>query len=252
MQSKPETWALITGANGGIGGALCEEFTRAGHLVLALDLLPEPKEGLVHAKYLSMDLNQYALDLNYATSINAFIAAIVGSGNLVALINNAAVQLLEDSRTMSRSKWDDTFRVNLTAPFFLSQAMLPMLEKSKGAIVNISSIHAKQTKKHFVAYATSKAALSALTRNMALDLGDSIRINAIEPAAIETEMLKAGFVGMDDKYRELELFHPMGRVGKPSEVAKLAVYLSSDEAGFIHGACISASGGIHNCLSDPS
>lgn len=252
MQNSTESWAVITGANGGIGSALCEEFTRAGHNVLALDLLDVPRVGLTHAAYLSMDLNQYVLDHDYADLIDQKIADIIKPGQLKALVNNAAVQLLEDSRTMDRGKWDRTLRVNLTAPFFLSQAMLPLLEESRGAIVNISSIHASQTKKNFVAYATSKAALSSLTRNMAIDLGARIRINAIEPAAIETEMLKAGFEGMDDKYKELELFHPMGRVGKPNEVAKLAVYLASDEAGFIHGACISASGGIHNCLSDPS
>lgn len=252
MQNSAESWAIITGANGGIGSALCEEFTCAGHEVLALDLLDIPRLGLTHTAYLSMDLNQYVLDHDYADLIDQKIAAIIRPGRLKALVNNAAVQLLEDSRTMDRGKWDQTLRVNLTAPFFLSQAMLPLLEESRGAIVNISSIHASKTKKNFVAYATSKAALSSLTRNMAIDLGARIRINAIEPAAIETEMLKAGFEGMDDKYKELESFHPMGRVGKPNEVAKLAVYLASDEAGFIHGACISASGGIHNCLSDPS
>ena len=252
MKNSLDIWAVITGANGGIGAALCEEFTRTGHKVLALDILDIPRHDLKHQVYLSMDLNLYVLDHDYADEIDKQITAIIKPGKLKALINNAAVQLLEDSRTMNRDKWDQTLRVNLTAPFFLSQAMVPLLEESYGAIVNISSIHASQTKKNFVAYATSKAALSSLTRNMAIDLGARIRINAIEPAAIETDMLKAGFEGMYDKYKELESFHPMGRVGKPNEVAKLAVYLASEEAGFIHGSCISASGGIHNCLSDPS
>ncbi|GAA0856816.1 SDR family oxidoreductase [Aliiglaciecola litoralis] len=252
MQINKKKWVIVTGANGGIGRALCEEFTNSGHHVLALDLNDVPNNDLVHAVYMSLDLNQYALDQDYAESVNKQLVSTVSSGNLLALVNNAAVQLLENSRTMARSVWDETLRVNLSAPFFLSQAMLPLLEVTYGAIINISSIHASLTKKNFVAYATSKAALSALTRNMAIDLGARIRINAIEPAAIETDMLKAGFKGMDEKYRELESFHPMGRVGTPSEVAKLAVFLASEEAGFIQGACISATGGIHSCLSDPS
>ncbi|WP_257973227.1 SDR family NAD(P)-dependent oxidoreductase [Vibrio parahaemolyticus] len=152
---------------------------------------------------------------------------------------------------MSREQWQSSFNVNLTAPFFLSQLFLDDLERTHGSIVNISSIHATQTKKEFVAYATTKAALSSMTRNMVLDLGNKVRINAIEPAAIATDMLKAGFEGKEDKFRQLEAFHPIGRVGTPEEVAKLAVFLSSDEAGFVQGACISASGGISGCLSDP-
>jgi NAD(P)-dependent dehydrogenase (short-subunit alcohol dehydrogenase family) len=133
----------------------------------------------------------------------------------------------------------------------MSQLFIDDLKKNSGSIVNISSIHATQTKKEFVAYATTKAALSSLTRNMVLDLGNQVRINAIEPAAIATDMLKAGFIGKEEKFQQLEKYHPIGRVGTPIEVAKLAVFLSSDDAGFVQGACISASGGISGCLSDP-
>jgi len=91
-----------------------------------------------------------------------------------------------------------------------------------------------------------------MTRNMVLDVGNRIRLNAIEPAAIATEMLKSGFDGEEAKYKKLEDFHPIGRVGTPEEVAKLAVFLASKDAVFVQGACISASGGIQGCLSDPS
>ncbi|WP_140217080.1 SDR family NAD(P)-dependent oxidoreductase, partial [Vibrio parahaemolyticus] len=179
------------------------------------------------------------------------VQMVTGGAPISALVNNAAVQILSHSRNMSREQWQSSFNVNLTAPFFLSQLFLDDLERTHGSIVNISSIHATQTKKEFVAYATTKAALSSMTRNMVLDLGNKVRINAIEPAAIATDMLKAGFEGKEDKFRQLEAFHPIGRVGTPEEVAKLAVFLSSDEAGFVQGACISASGGISGCLSDP-
>ena len=102
-----------------------------------------------------------------------------------------------------------------------------------------------------MAYATSKAALSSLTRNLAVDVGDKIRINAIEPAAVGTEMLRASFEGDPERLAALGRFHPMGRIAEPKEIAELAVFLCSDKSHFVQGACISAAGGIHACLSDP-
>jgi NAD(P)-dependent dehydrogenase (short-subunit alcohol dehydrogenase family) len=79
-----------------------------------------------------------------------------------------------------------------------------------------------------------------------------VRVNAIEPAAVATEMLKAGFAGNVEQYKQLEAFHPLARIAAPREVAELAVFLCSEKARFVHGACISASGGIQGSLSDPS
>ena len=125
------------------------------------------------------------------------------------------------------------------------------LTQAHGSVVNISSIHAQQSKTNFVAYATSKAALNALTRNMAIDLGRHIRVNAIEPAAVRTEMLVQGFQGDGNRLANLELFHPIGRIAEPDEIAKIAVFLCSDDASFLQGSIISATGGILGCLSDP-
>ena len=137
------------------------------------------------------------------------------------------------------------------APFFLSQAFLSDLERNEGAIVNISSIHEKLTKPEFIAYATSKAALSGLTRTMAVDLGARIRVNAICPAAISTPMLKAGFEGRPDAFSELENAHPSGRIGAPEEVAKVAHWLVVDAPNFLTGSCLGLDGGISGRLHDP-
>jgi NAD(P)-dependent dehydrogenase (short-subunit alcohol dehydrogenase family) len=90
-----------------------------------------------------------------------------------------------------------------------------------------------------------------MTRNLAVDLQDLVRVNAIEPAAVATPMLTAGFEGKDAEFAELKRFHPSSRIADPIEVADLAVYLCSAKSRFIHGACISASGGIQGALSDP-
>ncbi|MGR5350244.1 SDR family NAD(P)-dependent oxidoreductase [Vibrio mediterranei] len=249
---KKKKWALVTGGAGGIGKSLVEEFTEAGYIVIAVDKAFENSVSISKTVYnLHIDLEQVAKSESYTNQFVQKIQEITNGHGIDCLINNAAVQILASCTKLTRTNWQTTLDVNLSAPFFLSQSFASALTKNKGAIVNISSIHATQTKKEFAAYATSKAALSALTRNMVLDLGTEIRINAIEPAAIATEMLKAGFNGKPDQYAELESFHPVNRIGQPKEVAELAVFLCSDKANFVQGACISASGGISNSLSDP-
>ena len=249
---KKKKWALVTGGAGGIGQTLVQEFLDTGYSVITADIafncILTNSDASVS---LPIDLKQVANSEEYTNEFVQKIQEITNGHGIDCLINNAAVQILAPCTKLTRNNWQTTLDINLSAPFFLSQAFAPSLIKNKGAIVNISSIHATQTKKEFTAYATSKAALSALTRNMVLDLGTQIRINAIEPAAIATEMLKAGFIGKPGQYAKLESFHPVNRIGQPKEVAELAVFLCSDKANFVQGACISASGGISNSLSDP-
>ncbi|WP_335918102.1 SDR family oxidoreductase [Shewanella algae] len=249
--NNKQKWALITGALGGIGKALTKEFVTAGYHVIATDIKND-EVNTPNVYFLPLDLEKFVFEEVFAAEFYNKVNILTNNVGINCLINNAATQILADVRDVTRQQWNMSLNVNLSAPFFLSQLFFEDLKNNGGSIVNISSIHATQTKKQFVPYATTKAALSALTRNMVLDLGREVRINAIEPAAIATEMLKAGFADKDEFYKQLEDFHPMGRVGTPEEIAKLALFLCSDDAGFIQGACISASGGIQGCLSDPS
>lgn len=251
LQAK--SWALITGAQGGIGQALVKEFVGKGFNVIAADIIKDSQTFAAYDNVISLvlDLECFVNDEGYAKKIHQQVQKITESTGITVLINNAAVQILARTEDFTRQQWLRSFNVNLHAPFFLVQTFLSSLKKNSGSVVNISSIHATQTKQEFVAYATTKAAISSLTKNLALDIGADVRVNAIEPAAISTDMLLAGFEGREEAYKDLELFHPMGRIGTPEEIAKLAYFLASDEAGFLHGACISASGGIQGCLSDP-
>jgi NAD(P)-dependent dehydrogenase (short-subunit alcohol dehydrogenase family) len=244
-------WAIITGADGGIGKALVNVFVDEGYLVIATDIKPI-KHANKNVFPLQIDLEEIVLNEEYADKFYQQILELTQGQSIQALINNAATQILNSTDKVTRKEWLQSFNVNLSAPFFLSQLFLPCLTQSKhGSIVNISSIHAIQTKRDFVTYATTKGALSSLTRNMAVDLGGSVRVNAIEPAAVSTEMLKAGFTGKEEQFKMLEAFHPIARIATPEEVAQLALFLCSDKASFIHGSCINATGGIHGCLSDP-
>jgi NAD(P)-dependent dehydrogenase (short-subunit alcohol dehydrogenase family) len=206
---------------------------------------------LACAAYVSADLARFSQDEDYADKIISQFRAALKGVPLNVLINNAATQILGGVESLTRADWRTTLDVNLMAPFLLAQALLPELEKGKGCIVNIGSIHARLTKKNFVAYATSKAALAGMTRAMAVDLGPRVRINAIEPAAIETEMLKAGFVEKEELYSQLEACHPQRRIGKPKEVANLALAIAEGNMNFLHGSCISLDGGISGRLFDP-
>jgi NAD(P)-dependent dehydrogenase (short-subunit alcohol dehydrogenase family) len=241
--------AVITGAAGGIGQALVQAFNEAGYAVIATDVVPQPA-GLACALYLQVDLARTVQDEAYAADVFARIHARTGLDGLAALINNAAVQILGGVDSLTRADWQQTLQVNLQAPFIWTQALLPALEAAKGSVVNISSIHARLTKKNFVAYATSKAALSGMTRAMAVDLGGRVRVNAIEPAAIETEMLKAGFKGDSTGYEALELCHPIGRIGSPYEVADVTLALIKGPE-FLTGTCVALDGAVGNTLHDP-
>lgn len=250
MENNTRKWALVTGANGGIGKALATCFADNGFSVIATDVT-EFKVSSPNIVNLNIDLEQIVLDEAYALSLLDEVNIITEGVGLTALVNNAAVQILGNVKEVTRADWAKSMNVNMSAPFFMTQLFLDSLMQNKGAVVNISSIHALQTKRNFVTYATSKGALSSLTRNMAVDLGNAVRINAIEPAAVSTEMLKAGFEGKEEQFKLLEAFHPIARIATPEEVAQLALFLCSEQSSFIHGACLNATGGIHGCLSDP-
>ena len=121
-----------------------------------------------------------------------------------------------------------------------------------GSVVNVGSIHTRLTKPGFVAYSTSKAALSALTRGLALDYADRFRINCVEPASVSTPMLIDGFKDAPEKLRALESHHPQQRIATPEEIAELIFLISASGIGFLHGACIDISGAISSRLHDPA
>jgi NAD(P)-dependent dehydrogenase (short-subunit alcohol dehydrogenase family) len=242
--------AIVTGAAGGIGSSLVQTFTNNGYRVIALDNMPQPADFACW-QYLCVDLQRIVSDPVCASEAIAVMRCFIEGNGLSVLINNAAVQVLGGVTSLSMADWHCTLDVNLLAPFLLTQGLLPELELGEGSVINISSIHARLTKANFVAYATSKAALSGMTRAMAVDLGGRVRVNAIEPAAIATDMLKAGFADRLEDFTELERCHPQGRIGTPNEVASLALSLASGELRFMHGACVGMDGGISGRLHDP-
>jgi NAD(P)-dependent dehydrogenase (short-subunit alcohol dehydrogenase family) len=118
-------------------------------------------------------------------------------------------------------------------------------------VVNIGSIHSALTKPRFTCYATSKAALGGLTRSLAVELGGTVRVNELNPAATDTPMLRAGFEGKPGAFERLAAVHPAGRIAAPDEVARAALFLTSDAASFINGESLRVDGGVGVRLHDP-
>lgn len=237
---------IVTGAAGGIGQALVAAFDRAGWHVLTSDLLPLSRPDHVVGNIGSCADPESTEGLRIIAAFRA-----MSNGRLKAIIHNAAHQVVCDSAALTGDDWQKTLSVNLLAPFWLTLAFTDELETNHGSMLAISSIHEKLTKPGFVAYATSKAALSGMVRALAVDLNGKVRCNAICPAAIATPMLRAGFDGRLEAFKQLEAHHPSGRIGLPDEVAQTALFMCSDAAGFMNGSCVDLSGGISARLHDP-
>lgn len=237
---------VITGVLGGIGSQLAKTFKENDYEVVGLDLRNEPTPYC--DKFFAFDLHQYCSNAAYKNEMEAVFDTEIPS--LFLLINNAAVQILGSVEEVKLADWNQTLNVNLTGPLMLSQFFLSRLEKSFGSIINIASIHHQLTKKRFVAYASSKSALVGLTKAMSVDLQGRVRVNAISPAAIDTQMLRDGFDNDEAKVQLLNEIHPSQRIGKPQEVSQLALLLAEDKLGFINGANLNIDGGISNVLKD--
>ena len=237
---------FITGVLGGIGSELAKAFREGGYYVFGVDMREDFNEHC--NRFLRFDIHQFVRDAVYRIKFSQIFDEIMPQ--LDVLVNNAAVQKLDKLENIKLDDWQETLNVNLTGPMLLSKIFLGRLEANNGCIINIASIHQQLTKPGFISYATSKSALVGLTKAMAVDLEGRVRVNSISPAAIETAMLRAGFNDNEAAIDELRKIHPVQRIGYPTDVAKLALFLASENNGFIHGANFLLDGGISSVLKD--
>ncbi|MAG61009.1 short-chain dehydrogenase [archaeon] len=240
---------VITGVAGSLGCALSTAFIERGYSVFGIDHV-EPAT-IDNIEYYRADLDRIVYNSTEKEALLDAINIWKGKSAIRVLINNAAYQYISKCHPIELEKITRTLNVNLIAPYILTSHLAEDLEKTKGSVINISSIHARLTKPGFSIYASSKAALSMLTKSLAIDFGGKFRVNCIEPAAIDTIMLRDGFNDKTEKINELKSFHPQGRIAQPEEVANLAVKITEPGIDFLHGACIDISGGISSRLHDP-
>ncbi len=240
-------YAIITGAAGGIGAALCDVFSKNGYIVIGVD---RKEVKSLNYRVIQYDISKLGKKDGEEKKFFETLRNIM-EGNLFVLINNAAIQIVKKIEDVQYEDWKETLDTNLLAPFWLIQEFKEELSKNKGSIINIASIHTYLTKAKFTVYTTSKGALVALTKVLSLELAPDVRINAIVPAATDTPMLRDGFKDNPEGLDVLGRYHPLGRIAKPEEVAKVALFLASDMASFITGAVLNVDGGIGNVLHDP-
>ena len=252
MQNKHKT-LIITGASGGIGSALVDVFLNDSYSVIGIDVTASGRDADGYIEVLT-DLYEFAKNKSYREQVlNRIKNHLPQRLDDFVLINNAAVQILNTVSKLNWNDWDKTLTVNTIAPFFLIQGFLQKLIETRGHIINISSIHSKLTKANFTCYASSKAALEALTRSLAIELSpQGVSVNAIAPAAIATQMLIDGFVEAPHKLKELESYHPAGIIGSPEQLAIFVKSIVEQRGGFLTGSVLEFNGGIGNRLFDPN
>ena len=245
-------FVVITGSSGGIGSALVDAFLSDNYSVVGIDSTDSGRNSVGFVE-INADLCEFTKNENYREQIlNQIKNHLPERLDDFVLINNAAVQILNPVSKLNLSDWDKTLTVNTMAPFFLVQGFLEQLIKTHGHVINISSIHSRLTKANFSCYATSKAALEALTRSLALELSvNGISVNAIAPAAIATQMLKDGFAEEPEKLKELENYHPAGMIGSPEQLGVFVKSITEQRGGFLTGSVLEFNGGIAAKLHDP-
>jgi NAD(P)-dependent dehydrogenase (short-subunit alcohol dehydrogenase family) len=238
--------ALVTGGAGGIGEAVVRRFLGDGCRVASLDLAaPEQTGGGDGAGVLHV-----RGDVSSEPDVERAVAQTVEEfGRLDVLVNNAGVNAYFDPAEMAEQDWERFMGVDLKGVWLCSKHAIPELRRAGGGvIVNIASIHAHLTTRGMFPYAAAKAGVVGLTRSLALDLGpDNIRVVAVCPGWITTRLVEESLDRTPDPAearRRVLAEHPLGRLGRPEDVAGFVAYLASDDAGFITGVPLLIDGGL--------
>lgn len=234
--------ALVTGGASGIGEATARVFASAGAQVLIADMDMERADKIVGELPRGRAI---ACDITKEEAVQNMVGAL---DRLHVLVNNAGIGLVGGIEETEVEDFERLFRVNVQGMFLVTRSALPLLIASHGAIVNVGSVAGLIGVKKRFAYCATKGAVVAMTRQIAVDYPTQIRINCICPGTVDTPFVE----GYLEKYHrdekdtvraELNQRQPIGRLGRPEEIAHMALYLASSEAGFVNGSVLTIDGG---------
>lgn len=245
--------AVVTGGSKGMGLAMAHRFAHGGASVAICSNEPESIAAAIEAATEGSAMIGIVADVGKNADMKALIGEVVSQfGGVDILANCAGIQRYGNVVDTSEAVWDEVFDVNVKGIFHASKHVVPEMEKrGGGSIINIASVQGYASQTGVAAYTATKGAILALTRAMALDHAEvGIRVNAICPASVDTPMLRwAADMWKGDRTAEemIDLWgkaHPVGRVGRPEEIAELGAFLAGDSCPFMTGADLKVDGGV--------
>lgn len=245
---------VITGSGSGIGRACAMEFAKAGAAVVVADInLYAAEETVMQIKALKGNAIACQVDVANPNSVAALVGKTIDEYSRIdALVNNAAVQVNKNISDTTFEEWNSQMSVNVGGVFLCSKLFLPQLRKAKGNIVNMSSVNGYFVEPACAGYCTTKAAIIGLTKAMAIDHGpEGIRVNCICPGYIDAGLAEGYFQSQPDPTAarvSAGKLHALWRIGRPEEVAKVAMFLASDDASFVTGSAYVVDGGFGSGL----
>jgi len=241
---------IVTGGAKGIGWGIAKVFSQEGAKVVVADwddvngpkTVEELRQSGGEAIYVKCDVSN-------EEQVKAMVEETIKTyGRIDVLVNNAGIGVYKSVLDTSSEDWDRCLDVNLKGVFLCSKYAIPhMLKQGKGNIINISSVHSFQTVNGVAPYAASKGGITALTRNMAIDYGPTIRVNSIAPGWVLTPLIQSIFDSYPDpkaQRKAVEQRQVMKRIGRPEDIGYAAAFLASDEASFITGTQLFVDGGL--------
>jgi NAD(P)-dependent dehydrogenase (short-subunit alcohol dehydrogenase family) len=234
---------IVTGGSQGIGAACARRFAREGARVVIADVAREAGEALAR----ELGGGFIACDVGDKAQVDALVAQVLDeSGRIDVLVNNAGIFKAADFLDISEADFDAVLRVNLKGAFLMAQAVARAMVQGgvRGAIVHMSSVNGVMAIPSIASYNVSKGGINQLTRVMALALADhGIRVNAVAPGTIATELAAQAVLTSDDARRKILSRTPLKRLGEPEEVADVVAWLASDAASYVTGEIVTVDGG---------
>lgn len=247
---------VVTGGSTGIGLACAERLAADGAVVTIVSNDARTVEAaLIELHALHLDVDTEVADVSEASQIGHAIERTARRrGRLDGLVNSAGIQTYGTVESTPEEVWDRTLQVNVKGMYLAARAVLPELRRrGGGVIVNVGSVQGTSAQRNAVAYAASKGAILSLTRAMAVDHAhEGIRVNSVSPGSVDTPMLRfaaaqAGATGpdeVDDVFADWGRGHPLGRIGRPADVAGAVAWLIGDDAEFVTGIDVRVDGGL--------
>jgi NAD(P)-dependent dehydrogenase (short-subunit alcohol dehydrogenase family) len=242
--------AIVTGGSKGIGWGIATVFAQEGAKVAVI--ARDAKSGEQSAEKIRHKGGEaifISFDVSSEEQVKAMVQKTLDTfGQIDILVNNAGVGIYKSVLETTSEEWDRCLAIDLKSVFLCSKYVIPHMQTlGKGVIINMSSVHSRSTVKSVAPYAASKGGITALTRNMALDYGPTIRVNTISPGWVLTPLIESIFDSYDDpaeQLRKVEQRQVMKRIGTPEDIGYTAAFLVSDEASFITGTELFVDGGM--------